>query len=114
MNSYVDDKLESCHDNYLSVKSIPFCKGERTILGRVEVGVPHMHSFWDWRVTNTNLSHRNTWFLRSSKNAASFLYEFLCEVGQNNYVNTNCSRGDTCITPLFVFDVHLDTTCDQL
>ena len=60
MNSYVDDKSAACHVNFLSAESIPFCKGERIIFDRVEVGVPHMQSFWDSRVMNTNLNRRST------------------------------------------------------
>ena len=59
-----------------------------------------MQSFHDSKVIKTNFNRRSTIFLRSSQKTASFLYEFLCEVGQNNCSNTLCLRGDAYIAPL--------------
>jgi hypothetical protein len=87
--------------NFLSAELLPFCKGERIIMGWVKVGVPHMPSFQDLRVIDTNLNLRSTWFSMIIQKAASFLYEFLWEVGPNNCANTNCSHGDTYVTPLY-------------
>ena len=101
MTSYVDDKSAACHVKFLSAKLIPFCKGGSIIMGRVEVGVPHMQSFWDLKVIKTNFNHRSTLFLWLSQKTASFLYEFLHEVGQNKCANRHCLHGDTCITPLY-------------
>ena len=56
----VDDKSAACHVNFLSAELIPFCNGERIILGRVKVGVPHMQSFRDSRVINTKINRRST------------------------------------------------------
>ncbi len=47
----------------LSVESKLFCKGGSIILGRIEVGVPHMQSFWDSKVIKTNFNCRSTLFL---------------------------------------------------
>ena len=101
MTSYVNDKSGACHVKFLSAKAIPFCKGGSIIMGRVEVGVPYMQSFRDSKVIKTNFNRRSTLFLRPPQKTASFLYEFLHEVGWNNCVNTHCSHGDTYITPLY-------------
>ena len=100
MMSYVDDKSAACHVEFLSAKSIPFCKGGSIIMGRVEVGVPHMQSFHDLKVIKAKFNNKGTLFLWSSQKAASFLYEFLREVGRNNCANTHCLHGDTYINPL--------------
>jgi hypothetical protein len=81
---YIDDKSAACHVNFFSVDSTPFCIVRSIIMGRVKVGVRHMQSFWDSKVLKTNVNHRSTFFLHRHKKTASFLYEFLCEVGQNN------------------------------
>ena len=86
-------------------------------MGQAEVGVLHMQSFRDSKVLYKKqiLIVEAHYFYYRHKKAASFLYEFLCEVGQNNCAYTHCSRGDTYITQLYiVFDVRLNTTCDQL
>jgi len=77
MTSYGDDKLAACHVKFLSTESIPFCKGGSIIMGRVKVGVLHMQSFQDSKVTKANVNHISTLFLQSSQKAASFWFEFL-------------------------------------
>ena len=59
------DKLAACHVTFLIAKSMSFCKGGSIIMGRVEVGVPHMQLFWDSNVIKTNINRRSTLFLRS-------------------------------------------------
>ena len=66
-----------------------------------EVGALYIQSFHDSKVIKTIFNHRSTLFLRFSQKTDYFLYEFLREVGQNNFTNTICLHGDTYITPLY-------------
>jgi hypothetical protein len=76
MMSYVDDKSAACHVNFLSAESIPFCKGGSIIMGRVDVGVLHMQSFWDSKVIKPNFHRRSTLFLWSWQKS-SFIFVWI-------------------------------------
>jgi hypothetical protein len=93
------------HGKFLGAKSIPFCKGGSITIGRVEVGVLHMQSFWDSKVIKKVLIVEAHYFYDRHQKAASFLYEFLREAGQNNCANTHCLHGDA-----YVDIVRVDQT----